>query len=309
MMRTIAMFALGLGACGDYQPVGIEEPIKVENGTFHPEVMPGFEPSTSDVSGPRVTSIETASTVIRQGELGREFLGNVTEDAYVIGVQFEDHGSGWWGTSVLGPDTAIPGELVFRLNADFGEIPSGPQRLRFAAIDAEGNGGPFNYLAVCVPSQVPDNRNSCDSTRVPPATVVALQFGNRADVDLVLVGPDGRVVDAKRPTGGPSANANDPTNPRLDRDSNTHCVPDGFNRENVIFQEDPSEGSWDVYVNLFHACEQAAVTFVVEIYRRVDHGDGTYGVELTDRTTGTLLAQDANGGTGPNLYVTTFQFP
>jgi hypothetical protein len=139
--------------------------------------------------------------------------------------------------------------------------------------------------------------------------VVALQFGRPADVDLILVSSDGRVVDAKRPTGGPGANLQDPTNPRLDLDSNTNCVPDGFNRENVVFQEDPSEGSWDVYVNLFNACEQTAVTFAVETYRRVDNGDGTYGVERTDRATGTLLAEDANGGTGPNLYVTTIQFP
>jgi hypothetical protein len=223
-------------------------------------------------------------------------------------------GSGWWSKAVLGRDPFIEGQLVYSFDLDFGEIEPGRHTLRFVAVDEEGNGGPQVDLQICVRSLVPDNRNSCDATLAPPATVVSLRFSTEANVDLALAGPNGEIVDARRPTGAGSGpiTAEDLANPefpRFGRNALANCVSDGFLREDVVFQEDPSEGSWDVFVNLFDSCGQPAVTYVVEIYHRVDHDDGTYSLELADEYSGQLLDLHANGGTELGTYLTTLTFP
>ena len=173
------------------------------------------------------------------------------------------------------------------------------------AISAATTLPPANFLG----TDVMTNANMITSVSTATDANAALGF-----VSVELAGPNGEIVDARRPTGAGSGpvTAEDLANPefpRFSRNALANCVSDGFLREDVVFQEDPSEGSWDVFVNLFDSCGQPAVTYVVEIYHRVDHGDGTYSLELTDEYSGQLLDLHANGGTELGTYLTTLTFP
>lgn len=303
-----------LAACGDVQPIGVDEPIYMNGGRLRREALPGFPPDTTDATGPRVVAIDVLNTEFNPGQRARSFGGTVTDDAWAIGVQLVGYGDTWWSRPVLGRDPFVVGQLVYSFNLDFGEIEPGRHTLRFVAVDEQGRGGRQVDLPICIRSPVPDNRNACDATQRPPATIVSLRFSAEANVDLALAGPDGEIVDARRPTGaGPGpVTAEDlanPVVPRFGRNALANCVSDGLLRETVVFEEDPSSGSWDVFVNLFDACGEPAVTYVVEIYRRVDHGDGTYSLELTDEYPGQLLDLAANGGTELGTYLTTLTFP
>lgn len=318
-MRSVATLCLLTGACllaacGDVQPIGVDEPIYLNGGRLRREALPGVSPDTEDDTGPRVTAIDIVSNEFNPGQRGRTFGGTVTDDAFTIGVQLLGEGSGWWSKAVLGRDPFAPGQLTFSLDLDFGDIEPGRHTLRFVAVNEDGRGGRQSDLPICISRPVPDNRNSCDDTQRPPATIVSLRFSTEANVDLLLAGPNGEIVDARRPTGagtGPitAEDLADPTFPRFGRNSLANCQPDGLLRESVVFEEDPSEGSWDVFVNLFDSCGFPAVTYVVEVYHRVDHGDGTYSLELTDEYSGQLLDLHANGGTELGTYLTTLTFP
>lgn len=306
--------AVMLAACGDVQPIGVEEPINLSGGRLRREALPGFAPGTDDATGPRITAIDVSGNEFHPGQLGRAFAGTVTDDAYTIGVELVGEGSGWWSRNVAGRDPFTEGQLTFAFDIDFGEIEPGPHTLRFVGVDENGKGGLQADLLICIRRPIPDNRNSCDETQLPPATVVSVRFSVEANVDLVLVGPGGEIVDARRPTGSGGEDIPDDPNdhpefPVFGRNSLAGCVPDGLLRETVVFEEDPGEGSWDVFVNLFDACGFPAVTYVAEIYRRVDHGDGTYSLELTDEYAGQLLELSANGGSELGTYLTTLTFP
>lgn len=295
----LSVLALG---CGDLQIAGLDEPLRVEGATFHS----GKPPESVIGEGPRVTTISLSLGTIPSGGQGVRVEGNVTEDAHAIALFLVGHGSGYWVMPVQGLDPAAPGERIFQGRLNFGEIPPGIQSLRIVALDEHGNSGGHQDRPFCVLNPVFDNGNACNPSNDPPELVVSLVFDNSADVDLILTGYDGTIVDAKHPVGG-SGDRLDPTAPRLDRDSNTRCVPDGLNRENIYIRELPDDPDawWEVYVDLFHACGFKSITYAVEIYRRAENEDGTKRLDLVERNVGFLRAEDAAGATGGRIYVTT----
>jgi hypothetical protein len=309
----VALVLLLCACTGEIDPIGLDEPLRVHGGVLRQEEMPGGP----DAEGPTVSAIETAGGLWSQGQLDRTLGGRVSDDTFAIGVALGELGSGYWTHPVGAPDPAFAGERRWDILLDVGGgTPAGIHRLRTVAIDEEGRGGPWGEIDVCViDPRLPGDLTACDATLPPPAAVITIAWDENSDVDLALVTPDGKTVDARHPTTAgeeppiPTSVLDDPHVGRLDGDSLAECIPDGRNAESVTWREDPAPGLYNVYANLFDACGHPSARFTVITYRREARDDGTFALVASEPVTGILLAPSANGGGGQPLYVTTVSFP
>lgn len=304
----ILIMAAGASCTGEIQPLGIGEPMRITNGAFLEGTLP--EGGLS-----RVTAIDSGGSIATPGQLRRSILGRATEDAYSIGVRFAELGSGWWVIPTGAIDPSTSGERDFILDLSLGPVPPGIHRLRIVAIDGAGQGGPPSELPICVldPAR-PDDLSLCSDTIIPPAAVIVLSWDTGVDLDLVLRTPDHKIVDARHPTtalagmdGVPAEALADPTIGVFTQDSNAECRIDGRNIESIVWREAPAAQTFLAYANLYEACGQRSVRFVMAIYRRQNVGGKEQLVE-TDRRSGVMGSAAANGGAGPPLYVTALSF-
>ena len=227
-----------------------------------------------------------------------------------LGVQLEGEGTGHWVVPLGSPDPAAPGELLWQIGLDVAhDAPVGPQRLLFAAIDAEGDAGTQFALPVCVLGDVPDNRAACDPAAAPPAAVFSLAWQNDADLDLVVVTPEGKFVDPKHPTTAPPSDGTDddeddglrPGDGAFDVDGMSACNPAGGRRENLVFQEKPRPGTYYLFVRLFDACDEAGASFVASVH--LAEGEPPQQREVL-RVPGHVQTVHAQGGDDLGLFVT-----
>jgi hypothetical protein len=266
-----------------------------------------------------VTAVEATNAIALTGQRGRGLGGRVDDDTWAIGLRFASLGSGWWIHEVGDIAALFPGERDFSLAYDVGAgIPPGLHALRVAAIDGEGRRGPPVDLDLCVlEDAMPGGLNPCDPTLPPPAVVIGLAWNRDVDLDLILETPGGQRVSWKAPTTAapengvvPDEDLEDPHVGRLNRDSNAGCRADGRNSEAVVWEADPSAGTWGIYVDLFDACGEEDVTFTASVYRRRAREDGTFRLEETERRRGTLVADyDAYGGAAAPLFVMAVELP
>jgi hypothetical protein len=300
--RSLVLLALLVSCAGERSPSGIGEPIRVRNGVLKEGPLPAGP-------GPAITAIETASTVLRPGQGEKTLSGRASPGASAIALALGGRGNGYWLVGVDGPDPLNAGELGWQALVEIArDVPPGLADLLVVAIDASGVAGPVRSLPVCIPGALPDNLNACDRNLAPPAAVVSLSWDTPVDLDLVVVAPDGRVIDAKHPRVLPGADGGAATTSAIDRDSNGACVLDRIQRENLVFQEAPPPGSYLVFANLFDACGRAPVHFRVAVSERQPSGDGTLSLVETLARDGVLLGVDANGGSRLGTYVTEVTF-
>lgn len=303
-----------LVACGQREPSGHLEPIRLVNGSFHEGALP---PGSS--AGPAVTGVEIPSTVLTVAQPGRVITGRVAGAAFAIAVRLGDLGAGYWLQPVDGLDPAFPGERTFQLELDVGGgVPTGLHELRLVAIDEEGRAGEAFEVEVCVVDDTSGaGLTACDATVEPPHTVISLVWDADVDLDLVVVTPTGKRVDARHPTtadrvdGAPLTREqrSDPTIGVLVRDSNAGCVLDGRNAERLEWAEAPVEGGgYGVYADLFDACGEIGATFVLSVHRRERRDDGTFRLVEETRRTGVVQRLAGRGGATQPLYLTTVTF-
>lgn len=316
MTRRIIPMALGLAAAattacgGQVDTNGLEEPIRVIGAQFRPGDLPGRRPLTAEqlMAGeqpraPYPTPPESAGRIIVPSESGFVISGRATPDTYSIGFKLEDQGTGYWILPAGSPDPTNNDELLWRATLDFGPLlQPGLQRLLVAAIDEDGSSGTQRDVELCVRSAVTDNLNSCSPTREPPALVVSLGWGNRADLDLRIVASDGTVLSNAYPTGSGDA----PSGGLHEYDANASCVASSTPRENIVWQTKPSPGLYFVYVNLQDACGEKAAPFVVSTHVARRSGEEFRQVE-TFRIASEMIQQQANGGSQLGLFVTEFE--
>lgn len=315
-LLPIALLLLVVG-CGDETASGLEEPLRVERAAFRTGPLPGVALADGDPAapGPAVTLVEIASGVFHPRGQQRRIAGRVSPDGAAIALQLDGLGTGYWIRPTEGADALAGGEQTFELEATLGEVAPGPGALRLVALDERGVAGPQRVIPICVASPLPDNLNACDPTRKPPAAIISLRWGAPVDLDLVVVGPGGEVVDARRPFGASgeggvsAADLLDPTIPRFTRDSNAGCLLDGLQREEVVFPEPPAAGTWLIQARLFDACGAPGALGVVEVHRRLDHGDGTWSLIPVATAGAHLLAEQGDGGATPATYLLPLTFP
>jgi hypothetical protein len=315
----VASLALSLFACsGEKSETGLGEPLRLRNASFKSGDLPGDLPAPVPRSSPIVTSFETASTVVRPGQTEKGLLGRASPDAVAVGIRFADVGSGYWVFPVDGPDPQNNGELTWQSVADFGtDFAPGLHALRVVAIDGTGHAGTQRELSVCITPNIPDNLNACDPKLAPPAAVFSLSWDTPVDLDLVVVTPDGRIVDAKHPRTvappppGPSTgvDAGATSVGTFDRDSNGGCVIDGVQRENLVFQTRPPPGSYLVYASLFDACGHAPVHFRFSLYEPEATADPKilHLIQSVEKE-GVVLGIEASGGSRLGTFVTEVSF-
>jgi hypothetical protein len=293
----------------------IGEPLRVESGQFVPGALPGapevVDASPGAADGPRVTDVNVANTAVEPGELGLGLSGHATADAQTVGVRFADLGTGYWVVPVGAPDPTDNDLLTWQFSADFArDLPAGFHDLVFSAIGADGSSGTQSGLSVCVDTPVPDNLNICVPKRLPPAAVLSLSWDSPVDLDLIVETPSGAVTGGKTgssrpPDAGATANAGAGV---LDRDSNRDCAIDDLDREDVVWQSSPASGTYQVWVDLFGACGQPAVTFSVSLWLAETQPDGTQRLvqQSPPLAVGMLTAPQANGGAERGLFVGAF---
>lgn len=313
-LSLVVALAAGVLACsGEPQRTGLGEPFTVRNGVFFEGELPGTAPDDAGVRAPSITAAESQGSLVTVGQAGKVYLGRATPEAYAIGLRLVGQGTGWWMVPVGGADPSFNNELTWQLTADFGGvIPTGIQRVRFVALDGVQRGGTQRDLRVCVLPAVPDNLHACDPSIAPPDTVISLSWDTDADLDLVVLTPEGRTVDARHPTTAapegtsvPAERLRDPSTGVLDRNSNAACALDRVRRENLVWQGTPGAGTWRVYVNLFDACRQTAARYRVGVWRRDARGEQ---VEVLRRD-GLVTALAANGGASRGTFVADVNLP
>jgi hypothetical protein len=307
--------ALGLTSCGgERNPSGLDEPLRVRNAQFREGDLPGTPEGDGAVpaGAPAITALESANALLRLRQPGKVFSGRTNPRGATVGVRFPELGTGWWQLNVGGADPTFDDDYTWTLQADFSDaLPTGLRTLRFVAIDPDGRPGPQRDYRVCVLPEVPDNLNACDPTIAPPDTVISLAWEDDVDLDLVVVTPDGRTVDARHPsTLEPVRGVVPPGGGALDRNSNANCAIDGIRRENLVFQGATAPGVYRLYANLFSACGRTATRYRLTTHLReiLDEGRASR-VRESFRRDGVLTAIAANGGAARGTFVGEVTLP
>ena len=176
------------------------------------------------------------------------------------------------------------------------------------ALDKDDVGGEQHLLPVCVASRIPDNTHACDDSKLPPRAVIALTWDANADLDLQVVGPGGRLIDAKHPTSAPPDETMPDVVGSIDRDSNANCIIDGVRAESLVWNDIKPHGRYGIYVNMADACKQPAARFKVEVFTAVSTKSGDVVLKRFYEQGGELLDVSANGDAKLGLFVSEFVF-
>jgi hypothetical protein len=320
----IALCLLALFGCSSESLTsGSTEPIQVRyggtrNAQFFSGDLPGSKPLTSEeiLTGVKPdlpsTTLTTARGVVLQADTGFVLSGITSKEAYAVGIRFTDLGTGYWVLPVTSQDPALPGTFTWAATADFAAgIEPGRHNLRVVAIDSAGHAGTQIETSLCVASAVPDNLSACSPAATPPSTVLSMVWDTPVDLDMRVITPQGKTVDAKHPSTAVAVNGQIDITAKgtgiFDRDGVRGCVRDGIQRENLVWQDAPLPGTYFVYASLYDACGQAAVRFNVSINQPgPELSGGTQPLISTFDLTGELLAADADSGAKLGLFVTEF---
>jgi hypothetical protein len=231
------------------------------------------------------------------GEAGgpeRTLSGRASLQAWGVAVQLQGAGSGYWVLPVGLPDLVDPGidwALKFRFTR---EAPLGDLTMLVAETDKHGK--------FSIPSEIPFK---VKSLQPEGHKVISLVWHNRADLDLQLQGPDGKITSSKSPNTGVVPDDHKipkeglPGSGTLNRDSNARCAFDGIMQEDVVFKDEPTPGDYYVWADLYDGCGEPATTFDLQLWE-----DGV----MTESQPGQLLDINADNGTGAGLFLHQFKF-
>ncbi len=293
--------AMSAGCRGVDDPRALSEPLVVHQADFKPGALPRVDPE-----GPSITTLEVGTLTLLPGLPHVPIAGRTTEGAFSVGVRLLDQGSGYWVVPVGAEDLLTPGERLWELAFDVGHgVAPGRKTLGLVAFDEAGRAGPQASIGVCIRSELPDEGNVCDPTIEPPAAIASLRWNADADLDLIVIAPDGtrygrnkfsQVVDGKVVA-------------RLDADRTSGCLLDGRRIESFAWKEQPPKGTWYVYANLFDACAEPSVRFELTLYRKQSHAGGSFSLREEKVVGGQLLRAQSRADAERPLYLTKIEFP
>ncbi len=314
-MKRALLALIAILACdkGLTRTLGLDEPIRVHGAQFIAGPLPGSPPDAGS-GGAKITAFSVADPTVLPGQANKAINGRTSTEAVSVALRFVDLGTGFWVLPVGTEDTQFPGEYTWQATSDFNPLAArspGNHPVRVVAIDANGNAGDAQEFTLCLAPWIPDNGSTCNTTKTPPALVISLAWDAPVDIDLGVIGPDGKLTNAKSPsTIAPDAGVLDPTAGVIDRDSLSSCVEDSLRQEDLVFQQAPPSGTvFDVYANLFDACGQRGASFVATAYTFSN------GLPVAGQTAkGVFTSYDANGGVVAGsavagTYLFSFTFP
>jgi hypothetical protein len=292
-------------AClGVEDPIALDEPIVVHDGNSKKGKLPGKNGEVANA--PRVTSTALGTGALRPGAQRVPVSGRVTGDAYSVGIRLLGEGTGYWVVPAGAEDLLTPGELTWDLSFDVGlDVAPGQHELGIVALDEQGRAGQQNRVEVCVLSDLPDRGNVCNAQNEPPAAIASLRWNSDADLDLIVIAPDG----TRYSRSNFSQVVNEEVVARLDADGSSGCLLDGRRSENFVWEKQPQKGTWYVYANLFDACGKPSVSLELTTYRKHDNKDGTFALDEQRIFSAQLLRAQTNPDAAKPLYLTSIEFP
>ncbi|HET9958166.1 MAG TPA: hypothetical protein VFQ61_26905 [Polyangiaceae bacterium] len=305
-------------ACGGEETLsGIDRPFRVRSAQFEAENIPGLPPlSVEELQAgvaptpPNVTSFSLNASLV-PGTPNVALQGRATTDVTAVALALPDAGPGYWVVPVGPPDPSFEGEYAWSANFDIGHsLAPGLHELVMAGIDGAGHSGTQATTRLCVASPIPDNLNACAPKRKPPETVISLSWDAPVDLDLQVLTPGGKWVDAKHPTDaaldstGKIGNSSRVTGV-LQEDGGAGCLGRGRLSEHLVFSERPPAGVYSLHANLYSACTQASVRFELSIWSAAEGEEpGTFRQKKTYSVVGIQLASQANQGTQRGQFLT-----
>jgi hypothetical protein len=161
---------------------------------------------------------------------------------------------GYWITLAGVPDNQAPTLPTIEVALSLSRTATiGARQLIVHAVDGNGHFGRPSSLPITI-----------SSLPLPTGTlVIHLEWDSGADLDLHLIDPTGVEIWSGHPSGyqpPPPPALPDPTAAanaaKLDGDSNSDCVIDGRDQENVIYTQPPPSGHYIVRVDTFSLCKQ-----------------------------------------------------
>jgi hypothetical protein len=303
---------------GEKANSGLNEPLQVGGGQFISGALPGTpapdggsagggEAGTSSSTLSISTVGSTTGPLIISGLAGKSFSGLVSPDAVAIGVRFADMGTGYWVVPVQNLDPDQGGQRDFGFSANFNATDRpGYHPLTFVALGSDGSAGQQFSGSYCIESRVPDNNHACQPMNTVPPVVFSLRWDSNFDVDLHVITPDGQEIspkgdqfigDAAPPSTATIASL--ATLSRIDRDSWGSCVADGWHEEDLVFQDYPALGNYDIYADPFAACGASSVRFTLTIFEAWSDGE----LHSTFSKSGELLSSQVTGGQSSGLFI------
>jgi hypothetical protein len=311
-----------VAACDDGEPAnsGLTEPILVHGGQFISGPLPGT-PAPADGGGPvisgdggaaaklpalTVTDVGLVNPLVLPGAAGKSISGRASNDTASIGIAIQGLGTGYWIVPIGDPDPDFPGQDDFGFSADFSASnPPGRRQLLTVAIGPNGNAGVQVETPICLEQRIPDNLHECVKTNPVPRAVFTLQWDVNSDMDLHVILPDGTDVNPKAPITEPLEGGEPPpTIGHIDRDSLRSCIPDGLREEDLIFQDEPPVGIYEVYADLFDSCGLPAVLFNAILSEPGADGN----LHPTFTRSGEMIQIQETGGGSRGLFVYQKQF-
>jgi hypothetical protein len=240
-LRRLACSLLLLAGCGGASPdLGQNAALQLTSAQFTPGAMPG------DGAGPQVLTLNVSNFTVAPGAIDQPLLGTLSASATALAVQLTGD-RGWWLLLAGVPDSDSPTLPSFNTRMSFARmIGAGPITIVARAVDAEGRFGAANTLPLTV----------SDLPQPDARLLIALEWDSATDLDLHAVDPSGAEIWSDAPTS--------PSGGVLDLDSNSGCVIDGHDAENVRFA-DPPPGHYSVRVDTFSLCGQPAAAWQLAV--------------------------------------------
>jgi hypothetical protein len=285
--RSFALLGtLLVAACGgvsEPSPSGLDEPIRVRYSP--PDNSPSraaqFFRGTLPVGqdGPTVPNFLNTQGAAFQGQQGKKMEGVAGDTATAVALKFDGIGSGYWIAPVRTADANTPGTLGWTILIDIArDVPLGRQTLQVVAVDAAHHYGPMNTTPLNILAWLPSG-----------AAVASLTWDSNADLDLQIITPSGKQVDAKHVSTDAMVDGGYPPGSGLfDQDSNASCVPDGRRQEDLIWATPPTPGLYLAKVDMFSACGEPVANFKFQVFVNND---------AIVTKVGRLLGSDADNGT------------
>jgi hypothetical protein len=249
-----ALLVLALAACdGASSDSGRDAWLRVSGAQFVPEKL------TTTADGPSVVALNLSRSQATRGDTALHLSGTLGSTANAVAIWLNGD-RGFWLLPAGLPDVTLDNALTFASTVGLSlEAPLGARTVTVVALSHAGIAGPPSEAALEI----------LDTTKAQGALVVTLQWDTDADLDLHVVDSAGVEIWARNPNSW-QATPGAPLDPTawkrgglLDADSNSQCVIDGRNQENIVWSTSAPSGHYLVRVDTFSLCDQSAARWTV----------------------------------------------